>query len=72
MDTYVDLKVDLGETEITLRDLMGLKLGDVISLDQDANGEFEVQVEGVSKYKGLYGINHGSVAVQVTKKLTKE
>jgi flagellar motor switch protein FliM len=72
MDTAVDLRVDLGHTEITLKELMNLKPGDVISLDQDANGEFDVQLEGVNKFKGYYGINHGSVAVQVTKKIVKE
>jgi flagellar motor switch protein FliM len=72
LETEVDLRVDLGQTEITLAELMNLKLGDVISLDQDANGEFDVQVEGAKKFKGFYGINHGSVAIQVTKRLTKE
>lgn len=72
METEIDVKVDLGETQITLQELMNLKPGDVISLDQDANGEFDVQLEGVNKYKGYYGINHGSVAVQITRKVTKE
>ena len=72
MDTSVDLRVDLGYTEITLDELMGMKPGDVISLDQDANGEFDVQVEGAKKFKGFYGVNHGSVAIQVTKKVNRE
>jgi flagellar motor switch protein FliM len=71
IETDVDIKVDLGTTEITLQELMNLKPGDVISLDQDANGEFDVQVEGSRKFKGFYGINHGSVAVQVTKKIVR-
>ena len=33
-ETQVQLKVNLGETEITLNDLMNLKIGDVIPLDQ--------------------------------------
>jgi len=72
MDTEVDVRIDLGYTEITLDELMNLKPGDVISLDQDANGEFDVQIEGVKKFKGYYGVNHGSVAVQVTKRVSKE
>lgn len=67
LDTDVNLLVNLGESEITLRELMDLKVGDVIPLDQDATGEFEVQVEEVKKFKGYYGVNHGNVAVQVTK-----
>jgi flagellar motor switch protein FliM len=72
METEVDVRVDLGETEILLKDLMKLQPGDVISLDQDANGEFDIQIEHVRKFTGYYGINHGSVAVQVNRKIIKE
>jgi flagellar motor switch protein FliM len=71
METEVEMKVDLGETEISVEDLMKLKMGDVISLDQDATGEFDVQIENVKKFKGYYGIHHGSVAVQITRKVEK-
>lgn len=71
LGTEIELKVDLGETEISVEDLMGMKIGDVISLDQDATGEFDVQIEGVKKFKSYYGIHHGSVAVQVTRPVPK-
>lgn len=71
LGTEVDIKVDLGSTEIDLSDLMNMKVGDVISLDQDSTGELDVQVEGVKKFKSYYGIHHGSVAVQVTRPTTK-
>lgn len=71
LETDLNLKVNLGETEIKLRDLMNLKVGDVIPLDQDSTGEFNVQVEGVSKFKGYYGIHHGTVAVQITRPIEK-
>jgi len=67
METDVNMLVNLGQTEITLRELMDLKVGDVIHLDQDATGEFDVTVEDVKKFKGYYGINHGNVAVQITR-----
>ncbi|MFS4459504.1 flagellar motor switch protein FliM [Bdellovibrio sp. HCB2-146] len=71
LGTDLEVQVNLGETEIKLRDLMTLKVGDVIPLDQDATGEFDVQLEGVKKFKGYYGIHHGTVAVQVTRPVTK-
>lgn len=71
LDTDLDIKVNLGETEIKLKDLMTLKVGDVIPLDQDASGEFDIQVESVKKFKGYYGIHHGTVAVQVTRPIEK-
>ena len=66
LKTDMDIKVDLGYTSINLQDLTELKVGDVIPLAQDANGELFVQVEGVPKFKGYYGINHGTVAMQIT------
>ncbi|PIS11556.1 MAG: flagellar motor switch protein FliM [Bdellovibrio sp. CG10_big_fil_rev_8_21_14_0_10_47_8] len=72
METDLNIKVNLGETEIKLKDMMGLKVGDVIPLDQDSTGEFNIQVENVNKFKGYYGIHHGTVAVQVTKALDKK
>ncbi len=71
LDTDVDIKVNLGETEIKLKDLMNLKIGDVISLTQDSSGELDVQVENVKKFKGYYGVHHGTVAMQITKQIEK-
>ncbi|MGE3684023.1 MAG: flagellar motor switch protein FliM [Bdellovibrionales bacterium] len=71
LETSVNMNVNLGESEITLNDLMGLKVGDVIPLDQDTTGEFDVLIEGVPKFKAYYGIHHGSVAVQVTRPIEK-
>lgn len=71
LETNVEVKVNLGQTEILLQDLMGMKAGDVIPLDQDATGEIDVQIESVKKFKGYYGIHHGTVAVQVTRQIEK-
>jgi flagellar motor switch protein FliM len=71
LDTSLDIKVNLGETEIQLQDLMELKIGDVIPLTQDASGELDVQIEQVKKFKGYYGNHHGTVAVQVTRAIEK-
>lgn len=71
MDTEVEMKVNLGETEIRLKDLMNLKIGDVIPLTQDSTGELDIQVENVKKFKGYYGVHHGTVAMQVTRPVEK-
>ncbi len=71
METDVNLKVNLGNSEIQVEDLMKLQVGDVIPLNQDSSGEFDVQVEGVKKFKAFYGIHHGTVAVQITRPITK-
>jgi flagellar motor switch protein FliM len=71
LDTALDIKVNLGETQIQLSDLMELKVGDVIPLTQDATGELDIQVESVKKFKGYYGNHHGTVAVQITRPIEK-
>jgi flagellar motor switch protein FliM len=71
LDTQVDIKVNLGETEVKLKDLMNLKVGDVIPLTQDSSGELDIQVENVKKFKGYYGVHHGTVAMQITKQTEK-
>jgi flagellar motor switch protein FliM len=72
LETDLNVKVNLGETEISVDDLMGLKIGDVIPLSQDHSGEFDIQVEGVKKFKGFFGVHHGTVAMQVTQRINKE
>lgn len=67
-----DVRVNLGETDISVQQLMRMKKGDIITLNQDASKELDVLVEGVSKFKGFYGISHGSIAMKVTNKTTKK
>lgn len=71
LETNCEVKVNLGQTEILLQDLMDMKIGDVIPLDQDATGEIDIQIENIKKFKGYYGIHHGTVAVQVTRQIEK-
>lgn len=72
LETEVNVKVNLGETSISLSDLMEMKVGDVIPLNQDAGGEIDVLIEGTKKFKSFYGVHHGTVAVQVTKPILKD
>lgn len=71
LDTNLEVLVNLGKTEIKLADLMNLKVGDVLPLDQDSTGELDVHIEGVKKFKSYYGVHHGTVAVQVTRPIQK-
>ncbi|MBU6375378.1 MAG: flagellar motor switch protein FliM [Bdellovibrionales bacterium] len=64
-----EVVVKLGAAEISVGDLVNLNVGDVIPLSQDADGELTVTVEGVDKYKCLFGVSRGNRAVQVTRVL---
>ncbi|MBW2618310.1 MAG: flagellar motor switch protein FliM [Deltaproteobacteria bacterium] len=64
----VNITVELGRTEITGRDLLDLKPGDVIQLDQDVSDAVLVKVEGVPKFKGVPGVVEGNQALKVTER----
>lgn len=61
----VEMSVTLGGTEITGRELMRLKVDDVILLDQDSDQPVTVAVEGVPKCTGRIGVHKGKRAVQI-------
>jgi len=62
--------VKLGETEMTIGDLVSLQIGDVIPLSQEVSGELDLEIEGANKLKCLIGTYKGNRAVQVTRRNT--
>ncbi len=65
--TEVAVQVNLGHAHITVGDLVNLNVGDVIPLSQDADGELDLLVEGVARFKCFFGISRGNRAAQVTR-----
>lgn len=63
----VNLLINLGTAQITVGDLVNLNVGDIIPLRQDADGELDMLIEGVAKYKCFFGVSRGNRAVQVTR-----
>lgn len=61
--------VKLGETKISLGDLVSLQTGDIIPLGQEVSGELDVEIEGVKKLKCLIGTYKGNKAVQITRRV---
>ncbi len=70
--TMVSLSINLGEAEITVGDMVNLDIGDIIPLNQDADGEMDLQIEKVTKFKCFFGASRGNRAVQITKLLEEE
>ena len=62
----VDLAVELGRAEIPVRNFLNLKVGDIISLEQEVDKPLNITVEGITKYKGYQGSYKGHQAVKVT------
>ena len=61
-----------GMAESSILGQMGLKPGDVIQLDQNADETLTALVEGVAKIKGYAGVQRGFQAFKVMKKLSLE
>ena len=70
--TQLNCKVNLGETTLTVGDLVNLNIGDVIPLTQDADGELDLLIEGVSRFKCLFGVVRGSRAIQITRPVAEK
>ena len=66
MDTPMELVAKLGEADMTIGDLITLKEGDIIPLQNQASGEAVMAVENVDKIKCLMGVHKGHKAVQIT------
>lgn len=63
----LELTVEMGNADITLRELLDLAPGDTIMLDKSCSSELTIKVEGMAKYFGIPGIYHGNKAIQISK-----
>jgi len=66
LDAPMEVAVELGNSTISLRELLDLEVGDTIMLDKPCTSELTVKVEGVPKYQAIPGIRHGNKALQIS------
>ncbi|MBX7166817.1 MAG: flagellar motor switch protein FliM [Pirellulales bacterium] len=60
-----ELVVELAETTITTRELIGLRVGDIITTDKDVRTPLIVRIEGVEKFHARLGAYKGQKAIMV-------
>ena len=65
----VELAAVLGTTTVTPRQLLELKVGDTLTLQQDATEPMRLKLEQIDKFRGIAGLSKGSKAVKITKKI---
>jgi flagellar motor switch protein FliM len=53
--TEVEMSVDLGKTFLSVRELLNMKEGDILVLQNGAQGRLMAKVEGVPKFEGFAG-----------------
>ena len=65
-EAEINILVTLGQTELTVREFLKLEVGDVLSIDQEADKPLDVEIEGVVKYRGFQGTYKGNQAIKVS------
>lgn len=65
----VEVSVEFGTTDISLRNLLSLQVGDIIRLDQDYDAPLCVRVEGVPKFMGFPRVVRQKKAVEIATRL---
>ena len=55
----VELVIELAETEISTKDLIGLRVGDIITTEKDIHAPLSVSVQGTPKFKARPGALKG-------------
>jgi len=68
----VKIAVQLGTVEISMRDFLQLKVGDVVPLDQRIQRDLTIKVGDVPKFRGSPGHLGRRKAIQITSKINVE
>lgn len=63
--SVVDIVVTLAESTISTDDLLGLRVGDIITTDKDVREPLHVAVQGMTKFHASPGAIKGKKAVQI-------
>jgi flagellar motor switch protein FliM len=67
----VEMVATLACSRITTADLLGLRVGDIVTTEQDMHGPMEVSIEGVAKFHASPGAIKGQKAIQIVGPLEK-
>jgi len=66
--TEVTMSVELGTVEITAREFLKLKAGDLLAIETRADEPLGVSIEGIPLMTGMPGVSRGNNAVRVIAK----
>jgi len=64
-EAEVELVVTLAETKISTGDLIGLRVGDIITTDKDVHHPLDIAIEGSTKFHAHAGAFKGCKAVKI-------
>ena len=64
-----EIAVELGKRQISVRDLLSLKVGDTLSLEKESSEPLVAKVQGVPKFLGRAGIYGANKAIQIENRI---
>ncbi|MDE7469354.1 MAG: flagellar motor switch protein FliM [Desulfovibrionaceae bacterium] len=67
METSLNIRVELGRTQITSNQLLKLKSGDIIMLNTEVDSVLPIEIEGVAKFWGTPGVLRANKAMLIVK-----
>ena len=70
--TFLPVSVELGQSSITVADLLKLEVGDMLMSTRRINEDIEISISGQKKLTGKIGNVEGKKAVKVTGKIRNE
>ena len=68
----VGVEADLGNADLTMEDILGLKVGDVVRLSTPADDIVTVRVDSKERFKGEIGLRRFRKSIQVTEIIDTE
>jgi len=71
-ETTVNLNCILGTSKISARQLLEMKVNDVILLDHKISGSTLVNIEGIPKFRGYPGSHNNNKAIRIADRFDKE
>jgi len=66
INAHMKVEGILGKSKISIKKLMDLKAGDIVSLDQKADKDILLTVSGIPKFWGRLGVHDGNKAIRVS------
>jgi flagellar motor switch protein FliM len=70
-DTEVEMSVDLGKTFLSVRELLNMKEGDILVLQNGVQGRLTAKVEGIPKFEGFAGKSRSKKVFRVENMISR-
>jgi flagellar motor switch protein FliM len=68
----VDVEANLGEADLTLNDILGLQVGDILRLSTAADDIVTVAVDGKERFRGEIGLRRYRKSISITEIIETE